>query len=142
MSCQRTKPCSGCPFSRSVQPSNLGGSSVEVYIGQINLPFWLPCHQSKNYQGKLSSYDETEQCAGAAIMRSNLGMAHRMPDKLLFLPADKDVSFANISQFYQHHTGRTQSEADLTITPGYIAWCMDMEMQTAKEQGTFQLVEK
>lgn len=104
------KPCGGCPFKRDntpcssdTDPSHPGGSHPFVYLGQIHGPFWLPCHQDKNYEGVGSDIAEVNQCRGAAIFRTNVGVADRMPNQLLSLPEDKDNVFANEAEFAHHY---------------------------------------
>jgi len=105
MSCnQNNKACGGCPFSKQCAPGELGGSPITTYIGQIIGPFYLPCHAAKNYKGnetKLSP--EHAQCAGAAIMRRNIGVAHMMPDPLLKLEEEDPNVFNTIEEFIHHH---------------------------------------
>lgn len=87
----KRKPCKECPFKRR-EPEEarkyMGGSPVEVYIGQALGPFWLPCHMDKGYQGKQSNPEEVIQCAGAAIFRANCGISEMLPESLLRLPSD------------------------------------------------------
>lgn len=101
------KACPECPFNRKCKPGTLGGSSVETYVGQINGPFTLACHMHCDFSdpnwNELSKYKNTPQCAGAAIMRSNLGIADRMPAALPRLPADRENVFATMSEFARHH---------------------------------------
>lgn len=98
------KPCKGCPFSRCVTPGALGGSSSDVYMGQIVGPFWLPCHAPSDYKGKQSRPDQAPQCAGAAIFRHKIKVSHALPDFLLRLEDDpEDLVFTSVAEFYQHH---------------------------------------
>jgi hypothetical protein len=108
------KPCKECPFSRTIEPGNLGGSAPEVYVGQIVLPFWLPCHCSANYRGKETDVNEVSQCAGAAIMRANLGV--HVPRALLSLPPGPDA-FESLAEFYAHHAGISIDSAREYLTP-------------------------
>ena len=39
---QHTKPCKTCPFRRDCTPGELGGSSVETFIGQAFGAFHIP----------------------------------------------------------------------------------------------------
>jgi len=107
-------PCQECPFSRSVEPGALGGSSPEIYIGQVLLPFWLPCHRSANYQGKASDVNEVQECHGAAIMRANLGV--KTPDALLTLPPNRQLVFASLAEFYAHHARLSLYHAERLLT--------------------------
>lgn len=92
------RPCKSCPFLAKENPTkeDLGGASVETYIGQARGPFWLPCHSDKNYAGKQSNPDLVTQCRGAAIFRANIGVAKQLPEPLLRLNSDlKDLDFKN-----------------------------------------------
>ena len=100
---QHKKPCSECPFNWRCESGLLGGASPDVYCGQINLAFWLPCHCSKNYQGKASDVNEVSQCAGAAIFRANVHKMLRHPEALR-LPRDEKTCFASDQEFREHHT--------------------------------------
>jgi hypothetical protein len=104
MSCnQREKSCGSCPFSKTSKPGGLGGSPIQVYLGQIIGPFFLPCHAQKEYKGNDTGI-QSEQCAGAAVFRANLGIADRMPDMLLHLEAGSDPNvFETMPEFIKHH---------------------------------------
>ena len=102
---QRTTACSTCPFSKTSTPGELGGSPVETYVGQIIGPFFLPCHQVKDYKGNAEKIETCQcQCAGAAIFRANIGVGKYMPHTLLNLPADSDPNvFTSLHEFVWHH---------------------------------------
>lgn len=110
---QHSKPCPECPFSRTIEPGNLGGSAPEVYVGQIVLPFWLPCHCSANYEGKATDANEVTECAGAAIMRANLGLP---PVRGLLSLPPSSASFDSLAGFYAHHTGQPIEQAQAYLT--------------------------
>lgn len=99
------KPCMGCPFKRvnTNEKPNPGGSHPFVYLGQARGPFWLPCHQDKNYQGKGSDVATVSQCRGAAIFRSNCGKSRALPKQLLDLPRDTEMVFESESEFLKHY---------------------------------------
>jgi hypothetical protein len=105
MSCK--KPCKECPFNRNsvLKPGAdaLGGSHAGVYIGQAEGPFWLPCHMDKQYQGKESDINKVSQCRGAAIYRSNIEVAHKMPKELLTLEKNTEDVFESHAEFLMHH---------------------------------------
>lgn len=114
----RKSPCSACPFSRKGTPGELGGSDAAIYVGQVSGPFFLPCHQQ--YQdGKPTDDMSNPQCAGAAIFRSNIGVADRIPPILHHLPPDRDTVFANHAEFLAHHRGISleAAEEELARTP-------------------------
>lgn len=97
-------PCKECPFSRTVVPGTLGGSGVEVYIGQAQGPFYLPCHAHTDYADPNWKKDDGKpQCAGAAIYRSNIGVAKLMPKEIHILPPDKEKVFRAPEEFIMHH---------------------------------------
>lgn len=106
---QHKKPCDECPFGRIAKVKTLGGSAPEVYIGQLQGPFWLPCHKDEDYADKESDPTMVSQCAGASIFRSNLGLDKRMPPALNICDADAELSFTSFEEFVKHHTGREVS---------------------------------
>lgn len=100
---QHHKPCKTCPFSRTSTPGELGGSSVETYIGQAVGAFWIPCHECVDYSDPNWRYQyKASQCAGLAIYRANCHPAIR-PDTLLSLPPDKELVFSEPAEFIAHH---------------------------------------
>lgn len=107
------KPCKECPFSKRIAPGALGGSPPEVYIGQSVLPFWLPCHCSKNYAGKQSDVNKVTQCAGAAMLRGALVRERGLqyPESLLVLEPTSEV-FNSLAEFYAHHSGCSVEAAE------------------------------
>lgn len=108
---QHEKPCSECPFNRQATPGHLGGSEPEEYIGQVNGPFWLPCHSTHDYTQLAERLDENKpQCAGGAIFRSHI---NRVTPKrhLLVLPADHERVFSTFAEFLAHHKGISAREA-------------------------------
>jgi hypothetical protein len=112
---QTEHPCAECPWSRQTRPGLLGGAAPDVYVGQIVLPFWLPCHQARAYDGKQSDVNAVHQCAGAAIMRSHLAV--EVPEPLLTLPPDRTRVFATLAEFVAHHTGVTLAVIERWLTP-------------------------
>jgi hypothetical protein len=97
-------PCKSCPWHRAVKPGALGGSPPEVYIGQIVLPFWLPCHNSEDYCGKQSDVNKVRQCVGAATFRTNIGLTrNEIREPLSLLPENKELVFSDLPEFYAHH---------------------------------------
>lgn len=119
------KPCKECPFNRHVQPGLLGGARPEVYVGQITLPFWLPCHMDRNYRGRETNVNDVCQCAGAAIMRANIGCDVRPP--LLRLPPGSE-SFTTLAEFYAHHTGWSIERSAEYLTPSKVIECAMVEL--------------
>lgn len=112
-----SKPCSTCPFRKTVEPGATGGSDPTVFIGQAFGPFFLPCHSSPGYEeGRRST--KHIQCAGAAIFRANCKVDKLMPKQLLSLPPDRELVFYGPHDFLAHHL---QSEIKawliLSITP-------------------------
>jgi len=109
------KPCDECPWSKAVKSGALGGSHPDVYVGQVVGPFWLPCHMSKNYAGKMSDVNDTQDCRGAATFRANIKVK---PAKgLLELPPDNgETCFSSLAEFYAHHRGITVEAAKAILT--------------------------
>ena len=99
------QPCPECPFNRQCPPGHLGGSPPDVYIGQINGPFYLPCHMHTEFSDPNWKKDMAKpQCAGAATFRANLGIADRMPAFFLAMPEDRARVFASYEEFVCYHT--------------------------------------
>jgi hypothetical protein len=63
---------------------------------------------------KENSWD-VGQCAGAAIMRTHIGVAPIMPDALPCLPPAPEV-FKTLSEFVAHHKGLSLAQAHLELT--------------------------
>ena len=114
-----TKACGGCPFKRNNtgDQRNPGGSHPFVYLGQIHGPFWLPCHNDKNYEGVGSDVSLVTQCRGAAIFRSNCKSYNKLPKELLSLPTNPKEVFANEKEFVQHYLGVDETMAEMLTEP-------------------------
>jgi hypothetical protein len=111
----RKKPCSTCPFRKdniTKSSLDLGGATPFTYIGQSIGPFWLPCHMDKNYEWKDSDTSKVNQCAGAAIYRTNVGVADNMHDQILTLPEDKELVFATHAEFLAHYMEVSVEDAE------------------------------
>jgi hypothetical protein len=102
---QHRKPCDECAFARSCKPGLLGGSPAEVYIGQCEANFRIPCH--KRYSVEPGSEDwkrnvaNDPECVGYAIFRANIGKEEKRG--LLSMPADKELCFSSYAEFMAHH---------------------------------------
>jgi hypothetical protein len=89
---QQTVPCGDCPFARNALRGWLGGNTVEQWVVTLNGDHKIPCHAIRG-----------PQCAGAAILRSNI--CKRPRDKsVLLLPADRKKVFAGLHEFKEHHS--------------------------------------
>lgn len=88
---QHKKPCSDCPFARTALRGWLGNSSPEEWIADVHGEALIDCHTVSN-----------QQCAGAAIYRSNLCKDPRRQD-VLRLPPNKKLVFASAVEFLAHH---------------------------------------
>lgn len=127
---QRTKPCKECPFKKDnvLTGPDPGGSPPEVYVGQSQGPFWLPCHMEKAYEGVETEPKAVSQCAGAAIYRANLGLSDRMPLDLLRLPEDKELVFTSHVEFMSHYTGTPVEEMEEMLPPSMQQLLLLIEM--------------
>jgi hypothetical protein len=118
---RRKKPCKECPFKRenTLEGEKPGGSSPEVYIGQAQGPFWLPCHMDPAYKDKKSDPTCVDQCAGAAIFRANVEgqLRYKLPEQLMFLQKDTALVFASFEEFYAHYKNISRQEAKKILTP-------------------------
>jgi len=112
------KPCMGCPFKRvnTNEKPNPGGSHPFVYIGQARGPFWLPCHQDKNYVGKGSDPKTVTQCRGAAIFRANCEDGYKRPGQLLVREKDKENVFASEAEFASHYLDVPLNQMERVLT--------------------------
>ena len=127
---QHTTPCAACPFSKTCKPGALGGSSPEVYIGQASGPFFLPCHSTHNYKDEADRRNHANpQCAGAAIFRTNAGVAEKMPKGLLRLPAGNPNVFGSFAEFVSHHMRTPLFLAEIFLRKYTPAFFLNREMQ-------------
>lgn len=109
---KRKAPCAECPYSRACPPNALGNSPPEVYVGQGQGPFWLPCHMDVDFDDPNWKIDYTrQQCAGAAIYRANIGADKLMPDSLHRLPPEDATVFKTPAELLAHHKQIPLSEA-------------------------------
>jgi hypothetical protein len=116
---QHTSPCGNCLFRRespsgAVDIEVMGGSQPEVYLGQTQGPFWIPCHTF--YENVLDARWKlsTNQCAGAAIFSANCGrkLGPELEGQLLTLPPDTEKVFGTPAEFIAHHRGCTLEQAE------------------------------
>lgn len=98
------KPCKGCPYRKdnNLNTSTPGSSSPAVYIGQAMGPFYLPCHEDKNYKGKKTDYSITGHCRGAASFRTHIGVNGKMPE-ILSQEANYEDVFEDREAFLAHY---------------------------------------
>lgn len=132
MVCNSVKaPCPECPFSRSVTPGALGGSSPFKYIGQIIGPFVLPCHMHCDFndpQWREKSAD-TPQCRGAAEMRANIGVQDLLPVQFQRVPTNHEGVFSTLPEFLAHHGKMPLEQARAMLSsPGVLASLLKAEM--------------
>lgn len=112
MNTQLKHPCATCPFRKSSTPGHLGGSPAHTFIGQVNGPFYIPCHSTIDYsdpEWNKSKAMAVPHCAGAAIFRANTGTPEVAGVKI---DADKETVFASHAEFLAHHEGITVREAE------------------------------
>jgi hypothetical protein len=111
----KKKPCKECPFNKNnvlgPTPAGLGNSPAEVYIGQSEGPFWLPCHMEKGYRGKETGFHDVGQCRGAAIYRANLGISQKMPAQMLRLDKNTEEVFSDHVEFLMFYNKWTKEQA-------------------------------
>jgi hypothetical protein len=111
----RKKPCSGCPFSRTGDPSKddkEGNTDPLRLLAQAMGPFMLPCHQESDYEeNRFAETFKLAQCAGAATYRSNLGMGSLFPPAFHILPADHEKVFSSPIEMLAHYNGISAEEA-------------------------------
>ena len=125
------KPCKTCPFSRTGEHKNkpdIGGSLPEKYLGQIRGPFYLPCHNSKNYSPDTTTRENTHSCAGAAIFRANSKIPYKLPEGILILPEDHELVFSNEEEFYEHYYGESSEDK---LSPEYLDYLLKRELTDA-----------
>lgn len=90
-------PCEDCPFSRESMPGWLGGGTVDEWLALAHGEVSSECHVK-----------HTQQCAGLAIYRANVGKRPRDP-LLLRLPSNKKACFSTIREFIAHHGKRDKT---------------------------------
>lgn len=105
MKSPKTQPCAQCPFKRQSLPGYLGADDPESFITKTMADMEMPCHMSVDYEDPdwESTLDDAQQCAGAAIMFSNMCKLSRDPRRKR-LPADRETVFARPEEFLAHHT--------------------------------------
>lgn len=87
---------------------------MRQYIGQAHGPFVLPCHMEPGYHPDADPAP-FGQCAGAAIFRSNIGVAGRFSKVgLQVLPAGP-AAFANEAEMVAHHLHVPLAEAEALL---------------------------
>lgn len=90
---QHKKPCQDCPWARKSLAGWLGGSSADDWLREAHGDHEIPCHVLKG-----------AQCAGSAIYRRNVSKLS-LNAGVLRLDADKELVFANPTEFKRHHEG-------------------------------------
>lgn len=108
-------PCKECAFRRDITPGALGGSEPEVYVGQTNGPFYIPCHchydsDSDDWKDKAM---QAPQCAGSRVYRANIGIETHT--SLLGLEADHEGVFSSHAEFIAHHRQISIEEANALL---------------------------
>lgn len=101
--CDPKVPCKQCAFRRDIEPGALGGSEPEVYIGQTNGPFYIPCHchytsDTPNWKAQAM---QAPQCAGSRVFRANIENTNH--PSLLGLEANHELVFSSAAEFIAHH---------------------------------------
>lgn len=135
---KKIKACAECPFNRNNKfgptPAALGNSRPEVYVGQSEGPFWLPCHMESGYTGKDTGFHDVGQCRGAAIYRANLGISEKMPRQLLRLEKNTENVFASHEEFlmFYRNWSKDQAEKYLKNYPPKAHLIRELQEQDAK----------
>lgn len=113
-------PCAECAFRRDIAPGALGGSAPEVYVGQTNGPFYIPCHS--HYKSDTPDWKDkamqAPQCAGSRVFRANIGNENH--PSLLGMDSDHETVFSSQAEFVAHHKQISVAEAKRqleTISP-------------------------
>lgn len=132
-------PCPECPFNRRVKPGTLGGSPVSTYLGQIVGPFAIACHMHIDFQDAAwrdaTTYAGTPQCAGAAVMRANIGVDVLMPERLPRAQSNRVAVFADLAEFVVHHTsqlGSVEHVRRMLATPGVLPSLLNVQIHRAR----------
>lgn len=111
------EPCPECAFRRDIKPGALGGSAPEVYVGQAEGHFMVPCHMHCDFSDPhwRDKAFETPQCAGLAVYRANQGLDRGLPDVIQRRAENRDLVFASHAEFYAHHKGISMAEAEAQL---------------------------
>lgn len=110
--CDPKVPCKECAFRRDITPGALGGADPEVFIGQANGPFYIPCHcfyksDTPDWKDKAM---QAPQCAGSRVFRANIDNVNH--PSLLGLEADHETVFSSPAEFIAHHRQITMEQAE------------------------------
>lgn len=130
-------PCRECPFARWVKPGGTGGSDPRRFIGQALGHFWLPCHMAPGYwdnKDKPNNHELIPQCAGAAIYRTNVGVADRFPATFLHAAADTEAVFASHAELLAHHLQVSRQEAEILLEFHTPEACLLDELRRVKKE--------
>lgn len=103
------KPCNECPWRRNAEPGFLGPHSVEEWAFFAHSGGPIACHKTIQVDEDWSQ-PGLRQCAGAAVFRTNDGIA---PNRVgvSMNPADPDAVFANCGEFAEHHRAVSERRA-------------------------------
>lgn len=136
---RRKKPCKECPFNKkaNLKTDDLGGSAPEVYLGQLNSPFWLPCHLDKNYNGKQSNMDKVGVCVGAAMLRSTLKTRYKFTSEFTPVIEKDSSSFDNCADFLSHYKNIPLEQAEKLTDESHITDYVILELLKARVEGKF-----
>lgn len=130
-------PCPECPFNRKTTRGNLGGSPTETYVGQIYGPFVLACHMHIDFRdpgwSELTKYSATPQCAGAAVMRANIGADQIMPAAMPRAARNTQTVFADMAEFVAYHDQITVQAARLLLSGDRIPKLVRDQVLRARE---------
>ena len=102
------KPCNDCPWRVNALPGWLGPMGADQWVALIHSEEPIACHQTIEVEVDQIEGDwnhpAMRQCAGAAIMRTNVCKSPRNPtDAAHAFKADREAVFASVAAFKDYH---------------------------------------
>jgi hypothetical protein len=93
------RPCGDCPWRRAAAIGWLGPYDVYEWAALIQSDEPIACHERIRED---ESWEGARQCAGAAIMRANMGKLPR-DREVAVAKRDTEHVFANVHEFVKYH---------------------------------------
>ena len=111
----KDKPCRQCPFRRDSQPGYLGDSNSDEFLETTLADHHMPCHMTIDYTDEdwKDQLANAEGCAGAGIFYANLSKLPRDRKRRRY-EKDKEMVFASIQEFAQHHRKKLENEDEMS----------------------------